>query len=518
MMFPIEQVVLLVKSTQYRWKAKVVSDTTGVSASDVAEILDWFTEPDLTLGTCETESVFFHPLPSGRFTLARIIPRRDALLDCFRNTGSFYVHVMIVAPETLLQFANNPYGIARALEERQAWLPLYRRPRRLHALTLDGGGPIFQRERIERLVETYGADVLVALLQSVLDAVCTVFTCEGEPAELIEGLLSLLPVRWRPELSFSTEPRFSLQRPVRLLGGPWIAEAGRSFAEDTGLPRFSLRKLRLDNRGDGASREIFTVDRHGKTKGNVCPDVLDAWPQFIRNILHHKAFAILEDCLVSDLLYGRTPASWQKSDEYDFDLREPAIEEINRLGEQCLLHFNTATLATPGFPETVSPLPVSVSDVFGSEEQGTRSAADSRRFQTASPELSVLPEAFELSDGLSDDLSDNLPEPVLSASESVSRSIAPLTLCNERLEPELKMMTAFATRALFGDETALDSFRIRWKKLARTLSWRDRTDIREIYVGMVRTLVLRPQSVMETKEPQRSIDAMEMLDILLEDS
>ena len=118
-------------------------------------------------------------------------------------------HCLLVPPELLARFGNNPWAVIDAAWSRGLW----------QAQTL-----------LERLAADPGPDAVAALVQAARGAVCLAIAGAADVASLMEGLFHCLPVECRLEFSFTTGLKFSPRRPFRMVAVPddpagrqWIA-------------------------------------------------------------------------------------------------------------------------------------------------------------------------------------------------------------------------------------------------------------------------------------------------------
>ncbi len=525
----IEQAVLLVRTTQHARKAEFTACSPDLHPLDRMEMLDWFTDESFQASPIsDTPNIFFHPLPSGRFVIARTVPRRDTVFSLFSFSSSFYVHLMAVPREILLQFANNPLRIDRLLEERNAWLPPNRRPKAMQEMMqpikIEEGGPMIDHDLLEELVDRYGADLLARLLQSSFDAVSTFFITDRIPSEVIEGVLSLLPIPWRLEVTFSTGFHFSPQCPVKLVGCKTL------FKNEDASPVFQLRDDTPHRFANGL--------------------VLEPWPLFVCQVLRRKAFPVLEACLIEDFLekdpgvpsppfetVGRERMGEGFSREYRDEAEcegggvsweEPDIDRIGALGNACLdrlfdgrFSFPDALVEStaeanrecaPSVPPglVAGSLPIAVTDYFA-EPNGFFADPVAHANDTipeTTPSFSVAEHPVVL------EKSAHAAEPTMPAPDSWKRNRRCLNISGQ----ELQEIDSFTTRALFGDESAREQLRIRWKKLVSRLSWHDRHELCFEYVELIKTVMVQPLPISGSKEPRRSLDALEVLDIFLDDA
>jgi hypothetical protein len=271
--------------------------------------------------------VLFHPLPSGGFALAKTFPCRGEVLDVFKTESVCKVHLFIVSPETLLQFANNPLAVYRRLDESG----YVKQHTILQPITLNDGGAMIDCELVNNTINNFGVEPLVTLLQSTIDNVCTFFTTgftNGyEHLDIIETIINLLPVNWRTELSFSSEFHFSLDEPFKLIG---LSEPVAA----TGLPVCDLRNATLQ-----AEQKSKFSSSHS----------LSAWTNFVLNVLRRRDYESLETFLTCDFL---------RQDVLDTTPSSSVTNDLDLLGRQGLYYLQSQnTEFTESLVSPMSGLP-----------------------------------------------------------------------------------------------------------------------------------------------------------------
>jgi hypothetical protein len=218
-MTPIEQVIYTSAVTDRGAGYQIVARSPGLHEEDARELAVWCPSHDsfLDLGP-EAVSYNFHPLPSGAFCVSRTVPAGWEYSG--RGGVRVYTHGLIIAPEVLLRFSNNPFAILKAalaggmLEIRD---PL---PLRLEPITLVGGATMVDQNLLIELANHPGPQAISALLQAARDAVCLAVSGPTAPEKLIAGVINCLPLTHRTEFSFATGLKFSPRRPFRLVALP----------------------------------------------------------------------------------------------------------------------------------------------------------------------------------------------------------------------------------------------------------------------------------------------------------
>ncbi len=218
-MTPVEQVIYTSAVTDRGAGYQIVARSPGLHEEDARELALWCPSHDsfLDLGP-EASSCNFHPLPSGAFCVSRTVPAGWEYSG--RGGVRVYTHCLIVAPEVLSRFSNNPFALLKAalaggmLEIRD---PL---PVRLEPVTLVGSATTVDQNLLIELANQPGPQAISALVQAARDAVCLAVSGMAPPEKLIAGLINCLPLTHRTEFSFATGLKFSPRRPFRLVALP----------------------------------------------------------------------------------------------------------------------------------------------------------------------------------------------------------------------------------------------------------------------------------------------------------
>ncbi len=162
----------------------------------------------------EAESYNFHPLPSGAYCISRTTP---AGWEYDGGGQRLYTHCLIVPPEVLFRFGNNPFAIIRAASEQGHWRNPAMPCPPLKPLRLTGGATAVDTAVLGQMAVDPGPENAAALVQAARQAICLAVAGAARPAELMAGVMSCLPPECRLELSFSTGLKFSPRRPFRIV-------------------------------------------------------------------------------------------------------------------------------------------------------------------------------------------------------------------------------------------------------------------------------------------------------------
>jgi hypothetical protein len=260
-MTPVEQVIYTSAVTDRGAGYQIVARSPGLHDEDARELAVWCPSHDsfLDLGP-DAVSHNFHPLPSGAYCISRTVPAGWEYSG--RGGVRVYTHCLIVAPEVLLRFSNNPFALLKAalaggmLEIRD---PL---PARLEPAALVGGATMVDQNLLIELSNQPGPQAIAALVQGARDAVCLAVAGPTPPDKLIAGLINCLPLTHRTEFSFTTGLKFSPRRPFRLVA----------------LPSDPAERRWLEHHNN-----VSTLDLSGRTPPPS--QSWDGWSRFIERLL-----------------------------------------------------------------------------------------------------------------------------------------------------------------------------------------------------------------------------------------
>ena len=225
---PVEQAIFTSGSSGSARGYRIVAQSVGIGAADAAELAAWGPSHDSMIDSNSgADSLNFHPLPSGAYCLSR-----TQTVDGACNNGGrrVFTHCLVVAPETLARFGNNPFALFRAASIQRVWLVDEPTDALMEPLRMPGGAAPVDEALLSLMAADPGPENLAALVQAAHDNLCLAVGGTPSPASLMAGLFSCLPSECRLEFSFSTGLKFSPRRPFRLValsGDPaercWVA-------------------------------------------------------------------------------------------------------------------------------------------------------------------------------------------------------------------------------------------------------------------------------------------------------
>ncbi len=213
-MKPVEQAIFTSVETDRQSGCRVVARSPGVCNADVCELAIWEPSRDsMPDPGVDAESFNFHPLPSGAYCLSH------TTATGWDHGGGprIYTHCLIVPPEVLDRFANNPFALLPVILERGLWQQPSVPCPPLASISPPDGPPADDPAVLRQLAADLGPKKVAALVQEARDAVCLAVAGARRPMALIAGLFSCLPAECRLEFSFSTGLKFSPRRPFRVV-------------------------------------------------------------------------------------------------------------------------------------------------------------------------------------------------------------------------------------------------------------------------------------------------------------
>jgi hypothetical protein len=261
----VEQAIFTSAKTDRAVGYQVVARSPGAHDVDIRELSVWCPSHDSLLTECEDSVSFnFHPLPSGAYCVSRTLPAGWEYSG--RGGVRVYTHCLIVPPDVLACFANNPFALLQAALETGAMEIRDPIPARLETLSISGSAPPVDQTLLICLGNRPGPKAMATLVQSAINAACLAVAGEPSPCELIVGLINCLPPSHRLDFSFSTGLKFSGRRPFHLI----------AMSDDPGEQRWMAHK-----------NNVTAIDL---SAGKVLPSVsLDGWARFIERVMSsHK--------------------------------------------------------------------------------------------------------------------------------------------------------------------------------------------------------------------------------------
>ena len=490
----IQQALLSVATEENHRKSDLVVATNQIHAVDLKELSDWFSErsPDFA-PRFEVTNLFFHPLPSGNMTLGRMIPNK--------KERSFYVNYLIISPQLLLKFANNPVALYQHLRTGREQPFFHKPPQDLKPICVQepvDSIPLVDGQILARLIENPGPKATAVLLQTALDSVCTFFTGGPIAIRMLHGLFNLLPLSWRTELTFSTDFHFSRSRPFKLVGF------------HSGADEFRFLSHNDHSNDHGISFCDLNTLKHSECK-NI---FLEAWPLLVYHLLQRQELEFLQKIYQED---SRSVPGLPTPD------CPPGSnpEELRILGNRCLRALfapspphekNTGLSSVLRKPNIGGDTTDIVSFVFPDLEEPNLpdlTSADIRHsvFNEESPVLSP-------GGSIPTPLATMIQKKVMKISTSDSALLRRIRKY-PNLKNELKWLDSCTARVLLGDSSAQTPFRACWNDIRERTNAFERLELTEEYLLLIRDFMNSYSLRNEPRLLERNINVLELLDVLL---
>ncbi len=473
----IEQAIFTSAETDRSAGYQVVATSPGVCEMDAQELAVWGPSHDALLaGAPNAVSFNFHPLPSGAYCVSRTTPAGWEYSG--RGGVRVYTQCLIVSPETLARFANNPIALLRAALTNGS-LRLYERvPERLSAINLPGKAAVLDSALLSRLAVTPGVDWLATLLQAAMQSV-SLGIAGGPPAEhVIAGILNCLPPACRTEMSFSTGLRFSPRRPFRL-----VALSGESQEQERVERLYNVSVLRLS----------------GTPPIKFAPT--DSWPRFIQGVLKSGRTSFLTAEL------SRRRAGFRPEDLSALGLQ--LLEELETVSRHD--NFDEATQEIPP-PQVWLPKMEAVEqeDHWDPPIDGVSQDDSGKSGAPTSPDHLQQAHCAHSRFGKSINSAVTVAKRPPGPSQTISH-VDPKTL--EKLE----RLDDLVYEAIAGNPAALEGLKAEWPRLRETLDDASVAESREQYLRYALSIweeCVQPDGV---RDPARAVQSLDVLCMLFDE-
>jgi hypothetical protein len=193
---------------------QLAATSKGIAGDEAKELEAWGPAHDSLLDPRpRARSINFHPLASGRFCVS-LTTALDAEYSGRRGC-QVYTQSLIVDPETLCRFANDPFRVVEAAVATGRLTPHAKIPPALEPLIIAGAASPANSVLLARLARRPGATAMARLVEAALRHQAVSVASEVPARQLFAGLMNLLPVECRSEFSFTTGLRHSARRPFR---------------------------------------------------------------------------------------------------------------------------------------------------------------------------------------------------------------------------------------------------------------------------------------------------------------
>ena len=243
----IEQAIFTSAQTDRAQGYQLLSRSPGLTEADARELSVWGPSHNSLLDEASAgASTNFFRLASGSYCVSRTTIAGNEYSG--RGGESVYTQFLIVPPETMAKFANNPFAVLRAAMASGVICVHEIVPEELEPVRLSGRAPVVDLTLMAQLARDPGPAAVATMIQAALASERLAIFADTPSELLIAGLINTLPVECRTEFSFTTGLKFSPSRPVRVSTLPADQAAWRA------IDRRGVTLLRLD--GLSASNNV----------------------------------------------------------------------------------------------------------------------------------------------------------------------------------------------------------------------------------------------------------------------
>jgi GTPase-associated protein 1, N-terminal domain type 2 len=302
----IEQAIFTSAVTERAQGYQIVCRSPGLSEVDATELAVWGPSHDSLLETAgKRTSVNFFRLHSGAYSVSLTAA---AGVEYSGRGGKIYTHFLVVPPELLARFSNNPFALLRAARALGALEPRDNWAEPLEPLTLSGHNAPVDTTLLAQLARGPGPAAMATLVQAALASDRLAVASAIASDRLIAGLINLLPLECRPEFSFSTGLKCSPGRAVRISCLPDDTACWRATAR-CGSTLLDLNNVQLDEHMSwkGWAGCVAEILQSGKLS------LLVAELEQSRPWLNCRNLHLLSNQVESDLEHGTRPSAPARS-------------------------------------------------------------------------------------------------------------------------------------------------------------------------------------------------------------
>jgi hypothetical protein len=467
----VEQAIFTSAKTDRAVGYQVIAHSPGMHQPDIKELAVWCPSHDSLLEQgADAASFNFHPLPSGAYCVSRTAPAGWEYSG--RGGVRVYTHCLIVPPEVLAHFANNPFAFIQAALGAGAMEIRDPIPTLLESLCIPGGATPVDQSLLTRLSTQPGPCAMAFLIQSALNAVCLAVAGEPSTYELFAGLINCLPPACRLDFSFSTGLKFSGRRPFHLV----------ALSKDPGEQRWIAHQ-----------NNVTLLDLTGSKPLPSIP--IDGWARFIERVLASGQMSFLAGQI----------------SKRRFDLKP---EDLPAFGLQLLEDFETSTFSDGGLTIAKSKTEKDNPDFYTSSElncppeEDFSGSADSSDIKKEIQQAHAAHRRFQKTQIQSQNQAARL------AVEAPSSSLHPES--PEVLE-KLEMLDDLVYDSISGRPGALQQLQTAWPAIRQDLDYVMLAESREQYLRFALTIWEGCMDNENIRNPTQAVQALDVLCLLFEE-
>jgi hypothetical protein len=220
---------------------QLVAASQGVTKEQADELSAWGPAHDSLLrGDLRGSSINFHLLQGGVACVSKTLAAGAEYSG--RSGPRVYTICLLVAPELLSRFANQPFRILDAVAASGHLRVASRLPESLPPISLRGRASATMPSLLTPLADEASRRQALALLAAATMAEIVLIRAGENFRALVDWTMNLLPVECRPMCTFSTGLKYSTQRRFRIALAPDDALECSRVARQTGATLIDLHE------------------------------------------------------------------------------------------------------------------------------------------------------------------------------------------------------------------------------------------------------------------------------------
>lgn len=452
----VEQAVFTSAETSRTAGYQLVARSCGISEQDARALSTWGPSHGALLRSGrQASSINFHPLPSGNYCVGRTTASGNE----YSGRGTrIYTQCLVISPETLGHFSNNPFAVVRAASGSGLLQQHEKVPKTLEPASLVGRAPVIDPSLLSRARREFGPQRIACLVQIALQSQSMAIARTNSGDLAVGALLNSLPPQLRPKFSFSTGLRTSARRPFRLLVLGDDAEERRRACQIS---------------------ELTLVDFSAKDTMNFSP--AHGWARAICQILETGRTSLL--------------SRWFENLPHDL-----SVDQLNEMGPALLeeLGSNVAPLPEASLPRS-QPRPGTADSVTGENSEENASSSQS-------PPTRQLAHAAHSQFAGTSPAEQRVPGPSVRLAPQHPQVVA----CLETLDD-------LVYDAIKGNESALARLRTAWPQVKADLGDKLLSQSREQYLRYALQVWENCVETSGVRPTDKAVNALEVLCLLFDE-
>lgn len=194
----------------------LVATSRGIVSEDRRALRVWGPSHDsLLTGSGEASSINFFPLPSGSYCVGKTVAAGPEYSG--RGGDRIYTNYLVVPPEALARFGNNPFAVLYAAVAGGYLVVARQVPSRLGQIRLIGGAGQVDGDALSHASGAAAALNCGRVVNEVLAGRNVAVLADLGPRAILTATINCLPPSWRTGVSFATGLKHSTRRPFSVI-------------------------------------------------------------------------------------------------------------------------------------------------------------------------------------------------------------------------------------------------------------------------------------------------------------